>query len=140
MSAGGHWEGQWFGPTIQQRVNRAAGRAIIGAGTLIAVNTKVVTHVLHGNLRRSVHVAPFPYEGADDDETLAEKGVDLLIETPHPTQTPIGPVVQVGSWMPYACVEWVGRGHPGVTQGLEMSRGKKMDAIFVQAFAEEGLA
>lgn len=129
----------WEGVGITQKINRAAGRSIIGIGVLGAVETVRVTHKLTGTLARSVHVAPL-MKYHDDDEEEAKNGADLmLMETPHATQTPIGPVVELGSWISYACVEWVGRMHPGVTQGVEMVRGARADAIVAQAFREEGL-
>jgi hypothetical protein len=76
----------------------------------------------------------------DNDENLASTN-DLSLEGGHiePTETPLGPTVEVGSWLDYACVEWVGRGHPGVTQGLEAVRGARADLIVAQAFREERL-
>lgn len=120
------------------RIKRATGRAIVGIGVAVATETKRVTHVQFGDLRRSVHAAPAGYDGGDD-EVQAGRG-DLLHEmVPEPTPSPVGPMVEVGSWMPYACVEWVGRGHPGITQGLEAVRGIRANSIVLQAFREEGL-
>lgn len=127
--------------TIQQKINRATGRAIVGIGVRVAVETKEVTHVISGTLKRSVHAAPEGYDGYEiDADALADEG-DLLfvLGPPHATQTKFGAVIEVGSWLPYACAEWVGRGHPGVTQGLEMTRGRRADLIVAQAFREEGL-
>ncbi len=140
---GGGWE------EFRARSKRATGRATVALGVGAASETKRVTHVIFGTLRRSVHAAPAGSpEGHEADLRDAESteqggaGLDLLLErgAPLPTYTPFGPVVEVGSWLPYACVEWVGRGHPGVTQGVEAIRGPYADAVVRRAFAEEGLA
>lgn len=128
----------WNGITIAQKIERAGGRAIVGIGVAAAVETKKVTHVLSGTLRRSVHAAP-PNEFHDDDERGAEHADLMIGSTPHSAPSKFGPVIEVGSWISYACVEWVGRMHPGVTQGVEMVRGGRADMIVAQAFREEGL-
>lgn len=130
----------WNGLEIEAKINRAAGRAIVGIALVAAVETKKVTHVLSGTLRRSVHAATVG-EFHDDDENAAQGGQDLSIGTEaHAVSIGgVAQVVEVGSWISYACVEWVGRMHPGVTQGVEMARGARADAIVAQAFREEGL-
>ncbi len=133
-------ERSWFGGELQMRKDRACGRAIVSIGTHVAVETKRVSHRVTGNLVRSVHAAPVGYEGGADDERMAPTADLLMAFTTIPaTPTPFGPAVEVGSWMPYACVEWVGRQHPGVTQGLEAVRGLKADRIVREAFKQEGL-
>ncbi len=135
---------EWHGPEIQMRTHRAAGRGIISIGTHIAVATKQITHVITGNLRRSIHVAPAFYEKANEDIDRTLAGEDLLlmgaeeVEAVH-SEVLGGPAIEVGSWLPYACVEWVGRGHPGITQGMEAVRGPVSYAIMKRAFREEGL-
>lgn len=119
------------------RIKRATARATIGIAVAVATETKRVTHRLTGNLMRSVHAAPAGYDGSGD-EAEAARG-DMLDFALEPTLTPFGPMVEVGSWMPYACVEWIGRGHPGIDQGLEAVRGIRASAIVHQAFREEGL-
>lgn len=134
----------WEGMTIVDKIHRAGGRAIVGIGMVAVVETKRVTHVVSGTLRRSVHAAP-PGEYHDDDEHDAMssedggRGIDLSLEPVHAETTPMGSLIEVGSWLPYACAEWVGRMHPGITQGLEAARGFRADAIVKQAFREEGL-
>lgn len=136
----------WNGLELQERVNRAAGRAIVAIGTDVAVNTKRVTHRITGTLARSVHVAPPGQEHDDEQELRQAQTTDLMLSSFGATSfatrigTALGPAVEVGSWLPYACVEWVGRQHPGVQQGLEMSRGARADLIVMTAFREEGLA
>jgi hypothetical protein len=108
----------------------------------VAVDTKRVTHVLNGDLRRSIHAAPVNYDGSEDEgEVVNNPTADLLMsKLPEmATRTPFGPSVEVGSWMPYACVEWVGRGHPGITEGLEAVRGAQTDKVVHAAFRQEGL-
>lgn len=132
----------WHGMELEAHIDRACGRGIVGIAMLVAVETKRVTHVVHGNLKRSVHAAPVGYSDEEADTRAAEGGTDLMLsgEIPEATHTPLGAAVEVGSWLAYACVEWVGRQHPGITQGLEAARGHRADAIMLQAFAEEGLA
>lgn len=128
----------FFFSEFDMQVKRATGRAIVGIGVAVATETKRVTHVQFGDLRRSVHAAPAGYDGGDDEVQAGR--MDLLHEMlPEPDYTPVGPVIEVGSWMPYACVEWIGRGHPGLTQGLEAVRGVRANAIVMQAFREESL-
>lgn len=131
----------WNGLTIQSKIDRAAGRAIVGVGVLASVETKRVTHKITGTLARSVHAAE-PMEYHESDEQDAAGGADLMenVGELHAGKIPFGQVIEVGSWISYACAEWVGRGHPGVTQGLEVTRGARTDAIVKQAFIEEGLA
>lgn len=132
---------EWDGLTLQARIHRACGRAIIGVGMAAAVETKRITHRHSGTLARSVHVAEAG-RIADEDEDMAEAAhTDLLMSRgfPEAKHTPDGTAVEVGSWLPYACVEWVGRGHPGITQGLEAVRGARATMIVRQAFMEEGL-
>lgn len=131
----------WNGLTIQSKIDRAAGRAIVGVGVLASVETKRVTHKITGTLARSVHAAE-PMEYHELDEQDAAGGADLMenVGELHAGKIPFGRVIEVGSWISYACAEWVGRGHPGVTQGLEVTRGARTDAIVKQAFIEEGLA
>ena len=125
---------------LEERVDRASARALIGIGTRIAIETKLVTHVVTGTLERSVHVAPRFYDDEDGDLKMAQNGADLVDMSGalHPTKTSGGWEIEVGSWLPYACVEWVGRAHPGITQGLEASR-PLFGPIVMQAFREEGL-
>lgn len=131
---------EWYGPEVQMRVHRASGRGIVSIGMHISNATKIITHKLSGTLARSVHVAPGFYESAGSDERYsltADLGPQFSHIEPIPTKD--GPAVEVGSWLSYACVEWVGRGHPGITQGMEAVRGQVAWAIMKRAFREEGL-
>ncbi len=132
---------RWNGLELHARMDRAHARAIIGIGMEVTRETKILTHRISGSLARSVHIAPVGYEGADDDQRQAEGGEDLAFAFAHTKaeEAPYGGrMIEVGSWMPYACVEWVGRGHPGITQGLENARGTAWEYI-AQAYREEGL-
>lgn len=131
----------WKGLSIEGKKNRAAGRALVGIAMQGAVETKRETHRISGTLARSVHAAPVGYEGYDEDEQRATGGEDLLMEgmgVESIRVRPEGMVIEFGSWLPYACAEWIGRAHPGITQGLEAARGKA-DRIVAQAFREERL-
>lgn len=129
----------WNGLVVKDKINRAGGRSIIAISVGAATETKRVTHVLSGTLRRSVHTAPAT-EFHDNDEDEALSGNDLLMDSHslRATQTPIGPMMEVGSWISYAAAEWIGRNHPGVEQGVEAMRGAKSDLIVAAAFREEG--
>lgn len=127
---------QWYGDAIKFRAHRAAGRAIVGLSERVAAETKEVSHVISGTLRRSVHAAPRGYDGSSD-EFIAQNN-DMGGTPFEPTQTATGAQAEVGSWVAYACAEWIGRGHPGVTQGLELAR-VAADTIVRKAFEEEGL-
>lgn len=131
----------WHGEAIKTRVHHAVGRGLIGIGMAVSYETKLVTHVVTGTLRRSVHPAPAFYEAGEVEHKLMEGAeIDLALLAPeHATPTRNGYAIEVGSWMPYACVEWVGRGHPGVTQGLEAVRGTTANFIMSKAFREAGL-
>lgn len=129
---------RWRGDEVQARFNRAAARGLIAIAENVAVETKRVTHIQEGTLRRSVHAAPVGYNGAADEVTAKTTDMQGLINLAA-VMASIAPALEVGSWLPYACAEWVGRSHPGVTQGLETVRGKRAEGIMVQAFAEEGL-
>ena len=126
----------WGGDEIELRSQRAAGRAVVAIAVNAASETKRLTHRFSGTLARSTHAAPVGYEGSGDERVA--RGADMN-DIPHATHTAEGPAVEVGSWLPYACVEWVGRGHPGVTQGVEATRGARVDAIVAAAFRAEGL-
>ncbi len=126
----------WYGPEIAARANRAAGRAIVAIGENVAAETKQVTHVISSTLQKSVHAAPQHYDG-HGDQARAET-TDLAGHPFTATDTPTGPTVEVGSWIAYAWTEWITRGHPGVSQGLDLAR-SSADGIVIAAFKAEGL-
>lgn len=126
----------WYGGILKERIDRASGRAIVAIAENVSAETKQVTHVISGTLARSVHAAPIGYDGSGDEGRAAT--TDLGGQPVEATVTASGARVEVGSWLPYACAEWVGRNHPGVTQGLELAR-VQADVIVHAAFKAEGL-
>ncbi len=141
-------ERSWEGIPLQARIDRANVRATISLAVHAAMATKEITHVISGTLKRSVHAAPVGYDAEESDLANAEPvergglGQDLMpmfMGTEIVAVSPMGAMVEVGSWLPYACAEWVGRGHPGVTQGMEMIRGALAYSIVFKAYKEEGL-
>lgn len=131
---------KWDGMSVMERFERATARAAVSIGMHVAVETKRVTHVVEGTLRRSVHAAPAGYDGAGDELVAQATDMHNMASPPQATITPTEALVEVGSWLPYACVEWIGRGHPGITQGMEMTRGVTCDRIVRAALRQEGLA
>ncbi len=129
----------WNGLEIQQRVHRAAARSIIGIGMEMAMDGKRISHHISGTLVRSIHVAPLGAPHGEDEKISASVDMMFAGGRIEATKTPLGPAVEVGSWLPYACVEWVGRDHPGITQALEAVRGARADMIVATAWREEGL-
>lgn len=129
----------WEGLTFQARAHRAAGRAIIGIGMAVSADTKRLTHRVSGTLARSIHAAPIGADHEGDENSALTQDLMMSRGFLVPTPTPAGPSLEVGSWLPYACAEWIGRDHPGITQGLEGVRGARATSIVMQAFREEGL-
>lgn len=131
----------WNGMSIIEKKNRACGRSIVAIGMLVAADTKRLTHRISGTLARSIHAAEVNAEHDEDEEARMAASADLMATKgiPLPSNTRFGAAIEVGSWLPYACVEWVGRNHPGITQGVEGVRGIRSTAIIAQAFREEGL-
>lgn len=126
----------WNGAVIALRVRRALGRGLIGIGEGTSVLAKQGADVISGTMRRSVHTAPRHYVG--DADLMAAQRSDIpnvLI----PSSIPPDWALEVGSWLPYACVEEVGRGHRFVTPAVEQMQGARSFRIMKQAFAEEGL-
>lgn len=130
--------GVWYGLELEARAQAASATAAIELADSIVEDTKRLVHVISGDLRRSIHSAPVGYMDAEIDESSASHGDIDNVSNPGEIQHAGGPQLEVGSWLPYACVEWVGRGHPGITQGLEMNR-LKATALMIEAFRGEGL-
>lgn len=117
----------WHGDEFLARSRRANGRALIGMGEHTAANMSRTAHVLSGDLRRSVHAAKVDTMGAVDAtaETTREKR-DVW-------------VLEVGSWLPYACVENSrGGAHRFADIGWQLTR-PTFDAKLKRAWREEGL-
>lgn len=126
----------WHGAEIAGRARRAYGRAIIGIGTAVATEGKRNAHVISGNMRRSIHAAEHGYAGGNDAGAAA--GGDIPNAT-RPSWSGVDAVIDVGSWMPYSCVEEVGRGHAFMQPAVESVSGARSYALMHGAFAEEGL-
>lgn len=86
----------WHGSEFIARERRANGRAIVGMAVSVAVEMKKVAHEVSGDLKRSVHAAAV--------ESMGEREVDADSQKAARTG-PTSWAVEVGSWMPYACVE-----------------------------------
>ena len=126
----------WDGDELEARVARATGRGVIAIGEHVVVDGKQFAHVQFGTLRRSIHLAPENYIGSAD-EAMATLGDLPNVE--EPSLVDDDPVVQAGSWLPYACVEETGRNHKFMTPAVEGMIGPRSDAAMQRAFAEEGL-
>jgi len=117
----------WHGDEIEVRGKRATGRAIVGMGESVASEQKQAAHVISGDLRRSVHAARVNTMGAveADQETVREGPNNFQLE--------------VGSWLPYACVENNhGGDHRFADIGWEAAE-PTFDAKLIRAWREEGL-
>jgi hypothetical protein len=57
-----------------------------------------------------------------------------------PSWEGVNAALEVGSWVAYACVEEVGRGHAFMAPAVAAVGGARATALMVQAFAEAGLA
>ena len=117
----------WHGDEIEARANRANGRAIISMGERTAAAMQSVAHVVSGDLKRTIHTARPDTLGVigADEETVRTGTHDWQLE--------------VGSWLPYACVENNrGGAHRFADIGWEMTRDTFNEAL-VAAWREEGL-
>lgn len=154
---------EWDGDMILRKVDRAIGRSVIGIGEHISAEAKVIVHKQTGTLARSIHVAKINGDHELDEE-LAHgpgKGGERPEHTPpsrvgNPLFETVGmdlglePVlasevvhehsalVEVGSWIAYACVEETGRHHQYMQPAFEMVEPTGWETI-EQAFDEEGL-
>lgn len=136
------WKMVWTGDEVVVAARRALGRGIIAIGENVSVRGKEHAHVISGTMRRSIHVA-LPSDDHSGDEDAAAGGLDLgeTIRPQRPDQQAGGmkQVIEVGSWVPYACVEEVGRNHQFMTPAVQEVQGARSAAIMYQAFREEGL-
>ena len=116
---------EWHGDEIKARAERAIARGTIAIGETVASHGKRNVHVISGDLRRSIHTAKSGTGGMVRASVQAVKTRD-------------GAMLDVGSWLDYACVEEVGRGHAYMTPAMEQSRGTAWLSMRA-AFAAEGL-
>jgi len=122
-------EKTWHGDEMIKRSRRANGRAIIAVGERTAANSKKYAHVVSGNLRRSIHAAK--------TQTMGEvPATTSNVSTGATRRAEVA--VEVGSWMEYACVEEVGRGHRFMQPGWEETQPTVWPTI-KRAYDEEGL-
>lgn len=82
---------EWNGDEIERRARRAVGRSIVGIGEMISAEAKGIVHVITGDLRRSIHAAV--------PATMGERTA-----TPSNVLTGDGAIIEVGSWLDYACL------------------------------------
>jgi len=135
-------EHTWHGDELIARGRRASGRAAIAIAENIAANAKPAAPVEYGTLRRSIHAAPPEYDGEGDFEAAGGRstmGADLA-GTIKPQAARIGPVcvLEVGSWLPYACVQETR--HHYMTTGVQLVQGARASAIVIEAFKQEGMS
>lgn len=159
------YELEWDGDEIMVRVDRAIGRSVISIGERTAATAKTIVHVESGTLRRSIHTSVIgAFHAADEEEAhgtgpaphhvpgvyvsdipgstvgldLADARDHLLdwaaVEAGHPHVA----IVEVGSWIAYACVEETGRQHHYMLPAFEMTAPTGWITI-EEAFREEGL-
>lgn len=121
------WERTWHGDEIQARSDRALGRALIANGELHSRHASVNVHRISGNLARSIHAAKYLTMGeipADEDNIIERSGVRVL---------------EVGSWIEYACVEENRGGTHSYMQPAHEWAWPQFTGQLRRAFREEGL-
>lgn len=114
----------WEGGDIRVRFKRAIARGTISVSEQIAARAKVNVHKVTGDLARSIHAAKADTLG---DQEMSQQNV----------LTEEGTLTEVGSWLAYACVEEVGRGHQYMMPAVEAVRGTTA-RTFRAAFKQEG--
>lgn len=84
----------WHGDELVARSRRANGRAALGMAEAVSMEMKQMAHVgSTGDLHRSIHAAvPDTLGGVGADQETVRRGESHW-------------QVEVGSWLPYACVE-----------------------------------
>jgi len=114
----------WHGDEFKARARRANGRFLLGAGEKVAVGMASHAHVQDNVLRPSIHVAV----------------PDTMGEVPYITPIPTNHgAVEVGSWLPYACVENNrGGDHRFADLGWQEAQ-EDFDSQLARAWREEGL-
>ena len=114
----------WDDATTRRRFDRAVGRGTIGVAGRVETQAKRNVHVITGDLRRSIHSAKVNTLG---EELASQRNV----------LTSDGAITETGSWLDYACVEEVGRGHAYMMPAVESVRAVAV-AIFQESFRQEG--
>jgi hypothetical protein len=132
------WSAEWNGDDLVERTKRAQARAILAIAEVAAAEAKRLAHVYTGTMRRSIHVAPADYIPYRDE--MAAQSDDLQASTTvEPTETETGAMVLLGSWVHYADIEEVVRGHEFITPAVESVRTQAAE-IIRRAAEEEGLS
>ena len=117
----------WHGDEIVARSRRANGRAVIGMGEQASREMKGASHQVSGDLRRSIHAAKVGTMG-----TIEADGGTVL-------ERPTRVALEVGSWLPYACVENNrGGAHRFADIGWQLAAPRRMPTL-QRAWREEGL-
>lgn len=118
----------WEGDELLARAARATGRGLVGIATSITSHAKVFVHKMSGDLRRSIHAAKPASSGQREARTGSDAKLadDLFL-------------LEVGSWLDYACVEEVGRGHQFMQPAVETVSGAEAFNVMKRAWMEEGL-
>lgn len=128
---------EWHGDDIQDRMKRATGRAVVAIGENISMEAKQIVHVVTGTLRRSIHTAPRYYGGGSDESAAATADLSN-VGVEGVSFEGAAALIEVGSWLSYASVEEVNRGHTYIEPAVELVR-SRANQIFEQAVREEGL-
>jgi hypothetical protein len=121
------------------RERRANGRAIVGMAVGVAVEMKKMAHVESGDNRRAIHAAAVESMGGRE---VTEAGADFDAPVADALNARVGETtwsVEVGSWMPYACVENNRGGeHRFADLGWELAH-PTFEPKLKRAWREEGL-
>lgn len=119
----------WNGDELIARGRRATGRGVIGIGSKTADYAKTFVDVISGDLMRSITLAKSGTSGRG----AMRRGSDA--QTGDKDQF----LLDVGSWLDYACVEEVGRGHQFMQPAVEAVMGAVAFSIMKAAWEAEGL-
>lgn len=111
---------------LEPRIARARGRAVIAVGEGVSSHAKKFVDVVSGDLMRSIHMA-----APDSSGTVKP--------TQHNVQRGDSGLVEVGSWLNYACVEETGRMHQFMAPAIDAVRPQVFRTV-KQAFREEGFS
>jgi hypothetical protein len=116
----------WLGDVMVARAARAIGKGMIGIGERVVVNAQMNAHVVTNTLRPSIHLAVPNSSGDQRADTMNIMTTD-------------GAALEAGSWLDYACVEEVGRGHAFMGPAVEEVAGPVAEDVMGAAFRSEGL-
>ena len=128
----------WFGQVIKEQASEAIADGTIEVGDVIVQKAKGFAHQITGKLQRSIHVGEVGRTG-DEDEGRADTGDIPNINSGDVQRDGMSASVDVGSWVEYAAVEEISRGHVFMTPAVEGARGEAFGAM-AKAFAARGLS